>query len=97
MQVSEVVPAAGQAAIALQTRKSDRAKYSALGHLETETAVGLERSVLRSLGGGCLVALGIYFNGRTLHFFHDQTGSIELSVSDFGTGELIAELKKKIS
>lgn len=97
MQVSEVVPAAGQAAIALQTRKSDRAKFSALGHLETETAVGLERSVLRSLGGGCLVALGIYFNGRTLHFFHDQTGSIELSVSDFGTEELIAELKKKIS
>ena len=55
-------PAPGQGALAVQARRHDRALHllAALDHAPTRIAVGLERSVLRALGGGCAAPCGAY-------------------------------------
>ena len=55
-------PAPGQGALAVQARRHDRAVHllAALDHAPTRIAVGLERSVLRALGGGCAAPCGAY-------------------------------------
>ena len=55
-------PAPGQGALAVQARRHDRAAHllAALDHAPTRIAVGLERSVLRALGGGCAAPCGAY-------------------------------------
>ena len=55
-------PAPGQGALAVQARRHERAAHllAALDHAPTRIAVGLERSVLRALGGGCAAPCGAY-------------------------------------
>jgi hydroxymethylbilane synthase len=56
-----MLPAVGQGALALECRAEDRDTRSLvekLDHLLTRQAVSAERSLLRSLGGGCQVPLG---------------------------------------
>jgi hydroxymethylbilane synthase len=53
---SEILPAVGQGAIAIETRTDDEpavAATSKLNHRETELACRAERAFLRGLGGGC--------------------------------------------
>lgn len=80
-----MVPAVGQAAIAIQCRASDAAKYAP--HLDAETArrVALERAFQSALGAGCHTALGVHAGRDTLWFFHDQIGlrSLPLAPDDF--------------
>ena len=60
---SVVIPAAGQGALAIECRASDRATRDVLGKLsdvETEIAVACERSVMKSVGGNCNVPFGAY-------------------------------------
>ena len=68
-------PAPGQGALAVQARRHDRAAHllAALDHAPTRIAVGLERSVLRALGGGCAAPCGAYASladsgGWQLHY-----------------------------
>jgi len=54
--VSEILPAVGQGAIAIETRADDQIAVTAtskLNHRETELACRAERAFLRGLGGGC--------------------------------------------
>lgn len=56
-------PAAGQGALAIETRAGDAKTIEALGFLEDATtrfAVTAERAALEALGGGCQVPIGIY-------------------------------------
>jgi hydroxymethylbilane synthase len=56
-------PAAGQGALAIETRADDAATIEALGFLEdaaTRLAVTAERAALAALGGGCQVPIGIH-------------------------------------
>ena len=55
------IPAPAQGALALQTRENDPVaeKISQLNH-ESKNYVAFERSVLRSLGGGCQIAFGAF-------------------------------------
>ncbi len=58
-----ILPAVGQAAIAIQTRSSDKETNRAaraVNHLTTETQVRAERAFLRALHGGCRVPVGVY-------------------------------------
>jgi len=77
-----MVPAVGQAAIAIQ------AKIGTLSHLrkcfdsETARAVRLERAFQSALEGGCQTALGVHLRGDTLWFFHDQIGLRSRPISD---------------
>lgn len=55
-------PAAGQGALAVETRADDAATIQALGFLDdarTRFAVTAERTALAALGGGCQVPIGI--------------------------------------
>ncbi len=83
LSVEEMVPAPGQAAIAIQVRIEESDKFSILDHAETSRAVRIERSILDQFGGGCQVALGVHVEGDTLYFFHENCGirSIEIENS----------------
>jgi hydroxymethylbilane synthase len=68
---SELCPAPGQGALALQTRVNDEAFKicSELNHAPTAAAVRAERSTLSALGGGCQLPIGAYaqVKGDRLH------------------------------
>ncbi|MFZ0663127.1 MAG: hydroxymethylbilane synthase [Acidobacteriaceae bacterium] len=56
-------PAAGQGALAVETRAGDAETIAALGFLDdaaTRFAVTAERATLAALGGGCQVPIGVY-------------------------------------
>jgi hydroxymethylbilane synthase len=56
-------PAAGQGALAIETRKGDQATIDAVAFLDdadTRFAVTAERAALEALGGGCQVPIGIH-------------------------------------
>src|SRR5260370_721380 len=56
LEVEEFLPAAGQGAIALETRADDdktRALIAAIGDADTATALAAERAFLAALGGSC--------------------------------------------
>lgn len=60
--LSLVLPAAGQGALALQTRADDAELIAALAPLHddiTGRATHAERAVLAALGGGCAIPLGV--------------------------------------
>lgn len=68
---SEILPAVGQGAIAIEIRADDEvaaAATSKLNHRETELACRAERAFLRSLGGGCQfpIAAHAVVEGQTL-------------------------------
>jgi hydroxymethylbilane synthase len=59
----QLCPAAGQGALAIETRAADAATIAALAFLDdasTRYAVTAERSALAALGGGCQVPIGIH-------------------------------------
>ncbi len=53
-----MLPAPGQAALALQVRAGEAAIVAPLDHEATRVAVQAERALLRALGGGCMAPLG---------------------------------------
>jgi hydroxymethylbilane synthase len=59
--LEQMLPAVGQGALALQAREEDHEVVECLktlNHIETESAVEAERSLLRRLEGGCQVPIG---------------------------------------
>ncbi len=63
--VDEIVPAGGQGALIIQTRKNDVAVVdlvSAINHEETAICVGIEREFLRQLFASCHTPVGVYCN-----------------------------------
>ncbi|MGA2053292.1 MAG: hydroxymethylbilane synthase [Opitutales bacterium] len=72
LPVEKMIPAAGQGAIALESRAADTPIFSPLLDRATATAVFLERAVLAALGGGCQNASAVHFTGNVLHVFHEN-------------------------
>ena len=68
---AEMCPAAGQGALAIETRDGDAAQEIArkLDHAETRAAVTAERALLAVLEGGCQVPIGAYahLDGSSIH------------------------------
>jgi hydroxymethylbilane synthase len=84
-------PAAGQGALAIETRSGDAETISALAFLEdvsTRFCVTAERAALAALGGGCQVPIGIYCQLSSEGFF--ITGVV---ASPDGSPVLRAELE----
>jgi hydroxymethylbilane synthase len=81
----QMVPAVGQAAIAVQCRASETARFAALLDAETARRVGLERALQSLLGGGCHTAFAAHATPSSLHLFHEQCGPrlIALHEEDF--------------
>lgn len=66
-EVHQMTPSGGQGVLALQGRAGDdrvRGLLSALDHEPTRLAVTAERHVIRQLGGGCNMPLGVFAESR---------------------------------
>jgi hydroxymethylbilane synthase len=88
---SWMLPAVGQGALALECRSDDGLTLGLLeqlNHTETRQSVLAERELLRTLGGGCQVPLGVVtrIEGQTLSLRaavlrDDGTGRVEAKVT----------------
>ena len=74
LPIDQIVPAPGQAAIAIQCRAADLEKYQDLFCHQTKLAVELERAFLRKLGGGCQTPVGAHYTDGTFYIYHPDTG-----------------------
>lgn len=77
-----MVPAVGQAAIAIQTRSADAARFAAVLDKRTARFVTLERAFQAALGGGCQTAFAAHVTADTLWFYHHEIGLRSLPLSD---------------
>ena len=62
----ELVPEAGQGALALQVRAGDEQLVAAADHVETRRRVEAERACVAIIGGGCLAPIAAHHDGEQL-------------------------------
>jgi len=62
----ELVPEAGQGALALQVRAGEESLVAAVDDAETRRRVEAERACVARIGGGCLAPIAAYHDGRAL-------------------------------
>lgn len=72
--LDRMVPAAGQAAVAIQTRLADAAKFAPLLDADAVRAVTIERRFLARLGEGCHTAFAAHWENGRIHLFRDDFG-----------------------
>ena len=63
---ADMLPEAGQGALALQVRAGEEALVAEADDAETRRRVEAERGVLAAVGGGCLAPVAAYHDGQTL-------------------------------
>ena len=80
LPVDQVVPAPGQAAIAIQCQIVDLPRYENLFCEMTKRAVSLERAFLSRLGSGCQTPIGAHYTEGVFHIFHPKTGYTSFEV-----------------
>ena len=81
LSFDQMVPAVGQAAIAVQCREPDAAKFAAIFDMPTMRAVTLERAFQTALGGGCHTAFAAHVAGEMLYLFHENIGLTSVSLT----------------
>jgi hydroxymethylbilane synthase len=64
--LEEIVPEAGQGAVALQVRLGDEELAAALDDVETRRRVEAERACVARIGAGCLAPVAAYHDGESL-------------------------------
>jgi hydroxymethylbilane synthase len=99
LDFAQMVPAVGQAAIAIQCRETDAAKFTAVFDAATMRAVTVERAFQTALGGGCHTAFAAHAAGDTLHLFHENLGprTVALTAADFAApGEMAARVLREL-
>jgi hydroxymethylbilane synthase len=62
----ELLPEAGQGALALQVRAGEEELVAHAGHEETRRRVEAERACVAAIGGGCLAPVAAHHDGREL-------------------------------
>jgi hydroxymethylbilane synthase len=62
----QVVPEAGQGAVALQVREGEESLVAAVDHAETRRCVEAERSCVARIGAGCLAPVAAHHDGNAL-------------------------------
>lgn len=77
-----MVPAVGQAAVAVQCREADAARFAAVLDAATARAVNVERAFQAALGGGCHTAFAAHVDGEILHVFHEKCGVRKAMLAD---------------
>lgn len=100
------IPAPAQGVLGLQTRVDDAATteiLQKLHHTDVATRIGLERSVLRQMDGGCQLPLGVYCVGDQVYVSYAPSAmeAAENQVYTYVAGqeaalaqEIVQELKK---
>jgi hydroxymethylbilane synthase len=66
LEPEQVLPEAGQGALALQVRAGEEELVTEAGDPETRRRVEAERSCVFTLGGGCLAPVAAFHDGTTL-------------------------------
>ncbi len=89
---TEMVPAVGQGAIAIQCRVADVARFAPHFDAPTARALAVERALQTQLGGGCHTAFGAHATPDTLYFFHEKTGrkALPLTEADYAAPDAAA-------
>jgi len=98
--VDRMVPAAGQAAIAVECRADDFSVYSPIFDAETMLEVSVERLILAALGGGCNSASAAHYDGKTLrvHIAGKEICALPFSISSVeGAREKIKSVLETIA
>jgi hydroxymethylbilane synthase len=62
----ELLPEAGQGALALQVRAGEEARVAHADNAETRRRVEAERACVSAIGGGCLAPIAAHHDGATL-------------------------------
>jgi hydroxymethylbilane synthase len=87
----QIVPEAGQGALALQVRAGEQQLVAAIDHAETRRCVEAERACVAAIGGGCLAPVAAYHDGERLtalvaaedgSWIERQTGTDPRAVAD---------------
>jgi hydroxymethylbilane synthase len=93
LSVDDVLPEAGQGALALQVRAGEAGVVSAADHAETRLRVEAERRCVALVGGGCLAPVAAHHDGKVLTALvaHEDGIWVERRVGD-DPAELAAEL-----
>jgi hydroxymethylbilane synthase len=81
LAVEQVVPAPGQAAIAVQCRNEDLATYKDLFCADTKLAVTFEKAFLKRLGSGCQIPVGAYYTEGVFRIYHPKVGHRTFEIS----------------
>jgi hydroxymethylbilane synthase len=66
LEPEQVLPEAGQGALALQVRAGEQELVAEADHLETRRRVEAERACVFAIGGGCLAPVAAHHDGETL-------------------------------
>ncbi len=67
LQPAQMLPEAGQGALALQVRAGETELVAAADHAETRRRVEAERACVAEIGAGCLAPVAAHHDGTTLH------------------------------
>ena len=97
LPIDQVVPAPGQAAIAIQCRAADLPRYEHLFCETTKRAVTLERTFLRRLGGGCQTPVGAHYAEGIFYIFHPEIGHTSFEFELVSLDEIDAIIERIFS
>lgn len=95
LELTEMVPAVGQGAIALQCREEDVEHWSEALDQATARAVTIERRFLSLLGGGCHTAFAAHWENENLWCFGEKVGSHRISW-DAQPGESVDQTLRRL-
>jgi len=80
--LDRMVPAVGQAAIAIQCRAGEESRFAAVFDALTARAVGVERAFQAAMGGGCHTAFAAHATADTLYLFDERCGIAKRPLTD---------------
>ncbi len=92
--VRQMVPAAGQGAVALECRSEDVEKFAPLLDKDTGKAVMLERRFLGLLGGGCHNSYAVHFCENQLLVFVEESGFSEYDLAGLDDGSVMEKIEE---
>jgi hydroxymethylbilane synthase len=92
LERAEMIPAAGQAAIALQTTLELEPMVSAWCDPVTTSEILLERAALAALGGGCHASVAAHVHGGRLLVFLEGIGRREIDLGGCDPRACVAEV-----
>ncbi len=96
VELDRMVPAAGQGAVALQTRTADARRFAAAGCPDTGFSVTVERLFLAKLGEGCHTAFACHHAGDRVRLFRDDFGHRSLPFPAADASRLADEVLRQI-
>ncbi len=97
LSYDEMVPAAGQGAIAIECRADDTSKYRTLLDEDTRRAITIERILISELGGGCHSSHAAYFSNDKLLVYHEDHGLKEFHLAGMSDAEIENRLREIVN